>query len=190
MLTLVLGGARSGKSRYAQSLCVDSRSVIFLATARDEGDPEMRSRIDRHRAERSKRSEQSEQSGQSGQWKTIEEPLAVVGVVREAEPSVTILLDCVTTWVANLAWEHRSLSARELQNLVVEEVSSLASVAKGREVIAVSNEVGSGIVPDHPSGRHFRDLQGVANQFLAQEAVRVVLMVSGLPLTLKDERSS
>ena len=183
MLTLVLGGARSGKSRYAQSLCVDSRSVIFLATARDEGDPEMRSRIDRHRAERSERSDQSEQ------WKTIEEPLAVVGVVRESEPSVTILLDCVTTWLANLAWEHRSLSARELQNLVIEEVSSLAAVAKGREVIAVSNEVGSGIVPDHPSGRHFRDLQGVANQFLAQEAVRVVLMVSGLPLTLKDERS-
>ncbi len=177
MLTLVLGGARSGKSRYAQSLCVDSRSVIFLATARDEGDPEMRSRIDRHRAER------------SDGWKTIEEPLAVVGVVRESEPSVTILLDCVTTWLANLAWEHRSLSARELQNLVIEEVSSLAAVAKGREVIAVSNEVGSGIVPDHPSGRHFRDLQGVANQFLAQEAVRVVLMVSGLPLTLKDERS-
>ena len=187
MLTLVLGGARSGKSRYAQSLCVDSRSVVFLATARDEGDPEMRSRIDRHRAERSER---SGQSGQAGQWKTIEEPLAVVGVVRESEPSATILLDCVTTWVANLAWEHRSLSARELQNLVIEEVSSLASVAKGREVIAVSNEVGSGIVPDHPSGRHFRDLQGVANQFLAQEAVRVVLMVSGLPLTLKDERSS
>ncbi len=180
MLTLVLGGARSGKSRYAQSLCVDSRSVIFLATARDEGDPEMRRRIDRHRAERSERSDQ---------WKTIEEPLAVVGVVRESEPSVTILLDCVTTWLANLAWEHRSLSARELQNLVIEEVSSLAAVAKGREVIAVSNEVGSGIVPDHPSGRHFRDLQGVANQFLAQEAVRVVLMVSGLPLTLKDERS-
>ncbi len=185
MLTLVLGGARSGKSRYAQSLCVDSRSVIFLATARDEGDPEMRSRIDRHRAERS---EQFGQSGQAGQWKTIEEPLAVVRVVRESDPSVTILLDCVTTWVANLAWEHRSLSARELQNLVIEEVSSLAAVAKGREVIAVSNEVGSGIVPDHPSGRHFRDLQGVANQFLAQEAVRVVLMVSGLPLELKDER--
>ncbi len=179
MLTLVLGGARSGKSRYAQSLCVDSRSVIFLATARDEGDPEMRRRIDRHRAERSERSDQ---------WKTIEEPLAVVRVVRESDPSVTILLDCVTTWVANLAWEHRSLSARELQNLVIKEVSSLASVAEGREVIAVSNEVGSGIVPDHPSGRHFRDLQGVANQFLAQEAVRVVLMVSGLPLKLKDER--
>lgn len=186
MLTLVLGGARSGKSRYAQSLCVDSRSVVFLATARDEGDPEMRSRIDRHRAERSER---SGRSGQSEQWKTIEEPLAVVRVVRESDPSVTILLDCVTTWVANLAWEHRSLSEKELQNLVIEEVSSLASVAKGREVIAVSNEVGSGIVPDHPSGRHFRDLQGVANQFLAQKAVRVVLMVSGLPLTLKDERS-
>jgi adenosylcobinamide kinase/adenosylcobinamide-phosphate guanylyltransferase len=176
MLTLVLGGARSGKSRYAQSLCEESRSVVFLATARDEDDPEMRSRIDRHRAER------------SDEWKTIEEPLAVVRVVRESDPSVTILLDCVTTWVANLAWEHRSLSARELQNLVIEEVSSLASVAEGREVIAVSNEVGSGIVPDHPSGRHFRDLQGVANQFLAQEAVRVVLLVSGLPLTLKDER--
>ena len=157
MLTLVLGGARSGKSRYAQSLCVDSQSVIFLATARDEGDPEMRSRIDRHRAERSEQSERSER------WKTSEEPLAVVGVVRELEPSVTILLDCVTTWLANLAWEHRSLSGRELQNLVIEEVSSLAAVAKGREVIAVSNEVGSGIVPDHPSGRHFRDLQGVAN---------------------------
>ncbi len=177
MLTLVLGGARSGKSRYAQSLGADSRSVVFLATAREQNDPEMRARIDRHRAER------------SDQWKTIEEPLAVVRVVRESEPSATILLDCVTTWVANLAWEHRSLSATELQNLVIEEVSSLAEVAKGREVIAVSNEVGSGIVPEHPSGRHFRDLQGAANQYLAREAVHVVLMVSGLPLTLKDERS-
>ncbi len=177
MLTLVLGGARSGKSRYAQSLCADALDVAFLATAREQNDPEMRARIDRHRAER------------PDEWKTIEEPLAVVRVVRESEPSATILLDCVTTWVANLAWEHRSVSASELQSLVIEEVSSLAEVAKERKVVAVSNEVGSGIVPEHPAGRHFRDLQGAANQQLAQEAVHVVLMVSGLPLILKDGRS-
>ncbi len=180
MLTLVLGGARSGKSRYAQSLCADSQSVVFLATACEQDDPEMRARIDRHRAER---------SGRFDRWKTIEEPQAVVRVVRESEPLATVLLDCVTTWVANLAWEHRSLSATELQNLVIEEVASLAEVAKGREVVAVSNEVGSGIVPEHPSGRHFRDLQGAANQHLAREAAYVVLMVSGLPLVLKDERT-
>ena len=176
MLTLVLGGARSGKSRYAQSLCADARDVLFLATARADGDPEMRARVDRHRVER------------PDEWKTIEEPLAVVRVVRESEPSVTILLDCVTTWLANLAWAKRSLSASELERLVLEEVSSLAEVANGQEVVAVSNELGSGIVPEHRSGRQFRDLQGVANQRLAQDAVHVVLMVSGLPLTLKDER--
>jgi adenosylcobinamide kinase/adenosylcobinamide-phosphate guanylyltransferase len=178
MLTLVLGGAKSGKSRYAQSLCIDSPRVVFLATARDEGDPEMRARINRHRAER------------SDKWITIEEPLAIVRAVGESEPSTTVLLDCVTMWVANLAWEHRSLQETERQKLVMEEVSALAKAAGEREVVAVSNEVGSGIVPDHPAGRHFRDLQGIANQHLAREAGHVVLMVSGLPLTLKDERPS
>ncbi len=110
--------------------------------------------------------------------------------MRESEPSATVLLDCVTTWVANLAWEHRSLQEGERQKLIVGEVSELARAANAREVVAVSNEVGSGIVPDHPAGRHFRDLQGITNQLLAREAARVVLMVAGLPLTIKDERET
>lgn len=175
MLTLILGGARSGKSRYAQALCQDSHHVIYLATAAgSESDEEMRTRIARHRADRS-----------SG-WATVEEPLDVVRVMREAPPSgVTILVDCVTVWLANLGWEHRGLAQGERESLILERVAEFAQVARERAVIAVSNEVGSGIVPENPVARSFRDLQGLANQLLAREAQHVVLVVAGLPLPLK-----
>ena len=174
MLTLVLGGARSGKSRYAQSLCNGATRVVFLATARAEGDEEMQARIERHRAERPR------------QWQTIEEPLAVVSAVRESNSTATVLVDCVTNWLANLAWEHRTLSEEEQQKRILSEVTELARAAGERRVVAVSNEVGGGIVPESPVGRSFRDLQGTANQVLAREAGLVVLMVAGLPWTIKN----
>lgn len=174
MLTLVLGGARSGKSRYARELCRRAGQVVFIATAREGDDPEMRERIARHRAER------------PAHWTTVEEPLAVARAVRQARPEgATVLVDCVTVWLASLTWEHRESEEGEREQAILEEVADFSRATREREVIAVSNEVGSGIVPEHPLGRAFRDLQGLVNQRLAEEAAGVVLLVAGLPLVLK-----
>jgi adenosylcobinamide kinase/adenosylcobinamide-phosphate guanylyltransferase len=151
--------------------------VSYVATARHVPDEEMGRRIARHRADR------------PPTWVTVEEPLDVARAVREAQPAdALVLVDCVTVWLANLGWEHRTLADGERERLILERVDELAQTARGREVIAVSNEVGSGIVPDNPVGRSFRDLQGLANQLLAREAGRVFLVVAGLPITIKGER--
>jgi adenosylcobinamide kinase / adenosylcobinamide-phosphate guanylyltransferase len=187
MLTLVLGAARSGKSRYAQSLCASSYGVIYVATARPEegaGDHEMRERIARHRAER------------PAEWQTVEEPLDLSRAVRESPIDATLLIDCATIWISNLMWECREGPAAEQNKLILAEVDNLIDAVRLRaagltdagtvgEVIIVSNEVGSGLVPEHPVARAFRDLQGFANQRLAQAADNVVLIVAGLPLRLK-----
>jgi adenosylcobinamide kinase/adenosylcobinamide-phosphate guanylyltransferase len=174
-LTLVLGGARSGKSRHAQSLAAAAGGpVLFVATAAPvspDGDPEMAARIARHLAER------------PSHWKTVEAALDVVAAVRSAETFV--LVDCVTIWISNLLYEHRSLERPYREKTILGEVEALAAVLREREAIAVSNEVGEGIVPESPLAREFRDLQGQANQILAREAARVVLLVAGIPLTMK-----
>ena len=176
MLTLIVGGARSGKSRFAQALCRDTRNVIFIATASAaSADEEMFARISRHRAER------------PHEWITIEEPLYLDRAVRDAQPDATLLIDCITLWVSNLMWEHKTLAEAERANIILDQVSEFAQAAQERQVIAVTNEVGSGIVPDNNVGREFRDLQGLVNQSLARVATRVVLLVAGLPLVLKDD---
>lgn len=177
MLTLIIGGARSGKSRYAQALCEDARHVLFVATASAEcADEEMCARISRHRAER------------PHDWITIEEPLYLERVVREAPPGATLLIDCITLWVSNLMWEHKALADDDRANIILRRVAGFTQAAQERQVVAVSNEVGSGIVPDNNVGRAFRDVQGLVNQSLARVATRVVLVVAGLPLVLKDDR--
>ncbi|MGH9320867.1 MAG: bifunctional adenosylcobinamide kinase/adenosylcobinamide-phosphate guanylyltransferase [Vicinamibacteria bacterium] len=177
MLTLILGGARSGKSRYAGSLCDGEDAVVFIATAPPtdaEHDPEMASRISRHRAER------------PAHWVTIEATLDVAAAVRSAEPSGSVVLvDCVTLWLSNLLYQHRGLARDAREARILEDVGALAEAAHDRRVIAVSNEVGEGIVPETPLSREFRDLQGQANQMLARSASRVVLLVAGIPLSLK-----
>ncbi|HKX29620.1 MAG TPA: bifunctional adenosylcobinamide kinase/adenosylcobinamide-phosphate guanylyltransferase [Blastocatellia bacterium] len=180
MLTLILGGARSGKSRYAQSLCQGSAPVIYLATAsvgETASDHEMRERIARHRADR------------PAHWQTLEEPLDLPRAVREAPVEAALLIDCVTLWLSNLMWEFRAETVAGQESRILARVDDLIDAAGGRagEILAVSNEVGSGLVPEHPVGRGFRDLQGFANQRLAQAADRVILIVAGLPLNLKDE---
>jgi adenosylcobinamide kinase/adenosylcobinamide-phosphate guanylyltransferase len=175
MLTLVLGGARSGKSGYAQSL-VGDRRAIYLATARRDGDREMRARITRHRGDRPE------------QWITIEEPLDVPTVIRRAPPAdAPVVVECVTLWLSNLLERESRTPVRKQQEIVLGAVRQLAAVAHEREVIAVSNEVGGGIVPPTRVGRRFRDLQGWANQILAQDAGVVVLVIAGLPLVLKPK---
>jgi adenosyl cobinamide kinase/adenosyl cobinamide phosphate guanylyltransferase len=173
MLTLVLGGARSGKSRHAQRL-IGQRQAIYIATTRRTRDREMARRIDRHRADRPE------------SWITIEEPEAVPHVVRTAAPSdAPAIVECVTLWLSNLFEREAHTPARRQQEILMAAVRDLAAASTVREVIAVSNEVGGGIVPATRAGRRFRDLQGWANQILAEEAGSVTLVVAGLPLVLK-----
>jgi adenosylcobinamide kinase/adenosylcobinamide-phosphate guanylyltransferase len=173
MLTLVLGGARSGKSRYAQGLIGDRRA-IYVATARRTGDREMSGRIHQHRADR------------PASWITIEEPEAVPRVVRTAAPGeAPVLVECVTLWLSNLFERESHTPPRRQQEILMAAVADLADACRTREAVVVSNEVGGGIVPTTRVGRRFRDLQGWANQILAAEAQSVLLVVAGLPLALK-----
>lgn len=168
---LVLGGARSGKSRHALEQARQAgTSVAFLATARAL-DGDMATRIGRHRAERPAR------------WTTIEEPHEVpVACRRAARSHDLVVVDCVTVWVSNLM-DHGDDDA-----LVLAAVDDLAKLLRERlvSVILVSNEVGEGVHPPTELGRRFRDLLGLANQRLAAAADRVTLMVAGLPMTAKD----
>jgi adenosylcobinamide kinase/adenosylcobinamide-phosphate guanylyltransferase len=180
MLTLILGGARSGKSRYAQSLCGHSEHVVYIATARAgevDSDLEMRERVARHRADR------------PANWRTVEEPLDLSRAVREAPVDAVLLIDCVTLWVSNLMWEYRGQTAAAQEKLILAQTDDLILASRrsdgAGEIIIVSNEVGGGLTPEHPVGRAFRDLQGFANQRLARAADKVVFIVAGLPLPLK-----
>jgi adenosylcobinamide kinase/adenosylcobinamide-phosphate guanylyltransferase len=168
---LVLGGARSGKSRHAVELAggLPGR-VAFLATARAL-DRDMRARIARHRAERPAR------------WTTLEEPLDVVAACRRAAAAHDLLvLDCATVWVANL------MERGDDDAAVLAAADDLAKIARERllSMLIVSNEVGAGVHPPTELGRRFRDLLGSVNQRLAAAADRVTLMVAGLPLSVKD----
>ncbi len=168
---LVLGGVRSGKSRYAERLAEPAAQVTFVATAERRDDEEMQQKIDRHRAER------------PAGWTTIEEPRALARVLSERRAACeTVLIDCLTLYAANLLEAHpedRGARLAEIDRLC-------AALGEGAgTVILVSNEVGSGVVPAYRSGRRFRDLVGEINQRVAEVADTVLLMVAGLPLPLK-----
>jgi adenosylcobinamide kinase/adenosylcobinamide-phosphate guanylyltransferase len=189
-LVLILGGARSGKSAFAEQLAASSgRRVAFIATA-TAGDDDMRARIARHRASR------------PPAWLTIEEPLQLAGAVRRAaELADVLLLDCITLWLANWMGQQSDLelddapgeayTGRVLSD-IEELLATLAALGPGKTLIAVSNEVGLGIVPAYPLGRVYRDTLGWVNQRLARSADRVYLMVAGLAVDIKrlQEESS
>jgi adenosylcobinamide kinase/adenosylcobinamide-phosphate guanylyltransferase len=177
MLTLILGGARSGKSRLAQRLAKPAERVTYIATAEAGDDAEMRARVARHRAER------------PGVWRTVEEPLALAGVVeRVADGAEAILVDCLTIWLSNLFWEHRDAAHGTVEDVARVEVGRIAAAARRCHVILVSNEVGNGTVPEPAVTRAFRDTQGLLNQWAAELADEVILTVAGLPLYLKSAR--
>jgi adenosylcobinamide kinase/adenosylcobinamide-phosphate guanylyltransferase len=169
-VTLVLGGVRSGKSRYAQQLAEQSCRVVFVATAKVTDD-EMAAKIQRHRGDRPK------------EWLTVEEPLELPKVLAEYELDCeVIVVDCLTIFAANL------LEAEGEDSEAVERrADALCEALRAVQcsVVLVSNEVGSGVVPAYPLGRRYRDFLGEINQKVARIADDVVLMVAGLPLALK-----
>lgn len=167
--TLVIGGARSGKSRHSEGLAADTGlAKVYVATA-TAWDDEMRTRIAIHREDRA-----------GAGWRTVEEPLDLVGTLaREATPDRVILVDCLTLWLTNVMLGDQDVEAASRH--LVEVLPRLAGPA-----IFVSNEVGWGIVPENALARRFRDAQGRLNQTVAQACGRVILVAAGLPLVLKD----
>jgi adenosylcobinamide kinase/adenosylcobinamide-phosphate guanylyltransferase len=167
---LVLGGARSGKSRFAVQSVPPRARVVLVATAQP-GDPDMARRIARHRAER------------PAHWTTVEAPFDLCESL-EALPSRTdaVVVDCLTLWVANLQLRGDG------DDVVLAHARSLASLIRGftGDLTLVSNEVGEGVHPETAAGLVFRDLLGLVNQEVAAACDTVVLMVAGIPLTVKS----
>jgi adenosylcobinamide kinase/adenosylcobinamide-phosphate guanylyltransferase len=167
-LTLVLGGARSGKSRYAESLVTATAAPwVYVATAQAQ-DAEMAERIAHHRKRR------------GDGWHTIEEPHDLEGAIGAAPAGAAVLVDCLTLWLTN-----RMMAEADMEAEIARVETGLA--CRSGLTVLVSNEVGSGIVPDNALARRFADLQGRLNQRLAARADRVVLVVAGLPLIVKGQ---
>jgi adenosylcobinamide kinase/adenosylcobinamide-phosphate guanylyltransferase len=171
-IVLITGGCRSGKSRFALDYANKHFSKkLYLATC-EALDEEMVQRIEHHRKTR------------SPEWQTIEEPVEVVDKIKQyGDETDVILLDCITLWLSNL------LMRRKDDPEIMKETDRLIETIKQclASFIAVTNEVGLGIVPADPLGRRFRDLSGMANQRIAEAADTAIFMVSGIPIFLKGE---
>lgn len=187
-LTFILGGARSGKSSYAQGLAEKIEmerggEVVYLATG-SAGDEEMRERIVKHRKSR------------PGNWKTVEAECKVsTAIAEECKQSSVIIIDCITLLITNILLAKSEdveelaikLESLEVEKLVLLEIGHIIEKAKktGADIIIVSNEVGTGIVPEYKLGRIFRDIAGRVHQLLAAEADEVYFMTAGLAQKLK-----
>ncbi len=166
-INLVLGGARSGKSQYAENLGNVYEKKIYLATAQPHDD-EFQQRIKIHQQRR------------TNIWQTIEEPIKIADtLIIHSQPETLVLIDCLTLWLSNLLEQEKNIE-QETQALI-----TALKKASG-PVIMVSNEVGLSIIPENALARHFRDEQGRLNQALAKVATNVVFMAAGLPLILKQ----
>ncbi|HEY3415482.1 MAG TPA: bifunctional adenosylcobinamide kinase/adenosylcobinamide-phosphate guanylyltransferase [Armatimonadota bacterium] len=170
-LTLILGGARSGKSTYAERLAAEYARVTYLATAQ-AFDEEMQARIAKHRADR------------PPTWITAECPHDVATAILAHAETDCFLLDCLTLYVSNLLLAHED-DAESVVPLAINEMLA-AHRATSAGLIIVANEVGLGLVPDNPLGRRYRDLLGRANQQIAAVADNVYFLVAGLPMTVKS----
>lgn len=176
MAVLFTGGARSGKSRFAEAYAASlGNEGIYIATSQ-LGDDEMRVRAERHRQRR----------GESGfSWRTVEEPYQLNKLLAEADGSI-MLIDCLTLWLTNWLLKYESEDDPEaMVTAKVEELAELMSRLPGH-VLAVTNEVGSGIVPEYPLGRQFRDLAGFMNRRIAAVCDKVFLVTAGIPIELKS----
>ncbi len=175
-LTLVLGGARSGKSDYAQSILQASgQPVLFVATA-TAGDDEMAARISAHRASR------------PAHWVTLEAPERVGEAIEQAPETPYVLIDCLTLLASNILLAiPEPVDAAQYEQAMQQEIDRLIAAYQKHagEWLIVSNEVGLGLVPPYPLGRYYRDGLGRANQKLARVADQVVFMVAGIPMQVK-----
>jgi adenosylcobinamide kinase/adenosylcobinamide-phosphate guanylyltransferase len=183
-LTLILGGARSGKSRYAEALAVEARgSVLYVATAKAL-DAEMEARISAHQANR------------PDHWITVEAPSDVAATIEHhTETADFVLLDCITLMAMNAypnGAETDEIAQATAEVLLMEEIEALLTLVAGSNAswMVVSNEVGLGLVPPYPLGRAYRDALGRANQKLAESADEVIFMVAGLPFWIKGRKNS
>jgi adenosylcobinamide kinase/adenosylcobinamide-phosphate guanylyltransferase len=169
---LVTGGARSGKSGFAQSLAEDSSLRKVLIATAEAGDHEMAARIDRHRRDR------------QTDWHVVEEPRDICDkLMMETAPDCIVVVDCLTLWLANQMFAGRDVETEiDALSRCVLQVSNL-----GHPLILVTNEVGSGIVPVDALTRAFRDHQGRLNQSVAKVCAQVVLVVAGCPLQIKPQ---
>jgi len=172
MITLILGGARSGKSRYAEKIGENwlnenpKGERIYLATCQ-VFDDEMSNRVDKHKEQR------------GGNWTTIEEPLLLSEALkRETNSSRFVLVDCLTLWLTN-----HLLAENDTDEAITELCETLTQIES--DVVLVANEVGLGIVPDNKLARQFRDIAGLCNQRVAAVTDKVVFIAAGLPMTLK-----
>lgn len=186
-VTLVLGGARSGKSTWAEHLAAQSgQRVLYVATAQ-ASDAEMAERIAAHRASR------------PATWQTVEAFDDLVGAVRDwARVGDVVLVDCLTLWVSNVIFQRTARVGdveavapaewREIQDSLITAAQNLVDHARESEqtLILVSNEVGLGLVPPYPLGRRYRDILGNVNRTVAHHADSVVLMIAGLPVDLRQ----
>ena len=176
-ITLITGGARSGKSSHALRLAEETgKSVTFLATAQAL-DEEMSTRIQKHRSER------------PAHWETLEIPFDIASCVRQIQSDV-VILDCITLLITNLMMQYVKEDLVEEKPFMVavqKEINELAGALREqkRDWFIVSNEVGLGLVPPYQMGRVYRDALGSANQQLARMADRVIFMVSGIPMVVK-----
>ncbi|GGH13486.1 bifunctional adenosylcobinamide kinase/adenosylcobinamide-phosphate guanylyltransferase [Paenibacillus segetis] len=186
MIVLVTGGARSGKSSFAERLCMKyAESAVYIATAQ-AFDQEMEQRIALHREQR---------EGTAFQWTTLEEPLqlaerltspnAIIGgnLIGEAP---LVLVDCLTLWLSNVLLA--VVDEPDAEARVMEQIHQLetAVTAYPGTIILVTNEVGSGIVPEYPLGRMYRDLAGILNRMIARISDQVFLVTAGIPIELKS----
>lgn len=177
-IVLILGGARSGKSSFAERLGQQlGEPLLFVATA-TAGDEEMRSRIEAH------------QAGRPPEWGLLEATADVGSAIRGTKAEArTILLDCVTMLVSNIlvGLEHNPSDRGDSRTQVEGELDAILDAARDRcaNLVIVSNEVGLGLVPEYPLGRSYRDLLGYANQRLAAAADDVYFMVAGIPMEVK-----
>ena len=165
-IILVTGGARSGKSALAERLAQSrGNKVIYIATS-EPFDDEMQSRIDRHRARR------------DAGWRTVDAPLELPDMLVQTDGDAPRLVDCLTMWLNNLIYHNRDVS--DEMNRLIKVISEQQA-----DLVMVTNEIGSGLVPQTAEARKFRDLAGELNQMVAQAASQVYLSVSGIPLKIK-----
>lgn len=183
-LILITGGARSGKSSFAELLAAHpGLPVVYIATAQVY-DGEMALRVKKHREQR------------PSDWSLVEEPLAISSVLEHyRNERVVLLLDCVTLWLTNLLLSEYSeessedpFAQDEKEQIILDQVRRIAHLAQDivPQVIMVTNEVGQGIVPDNPLSRAYRDLAGRANQLLGRTASKVYSVVAGYPVEIKE----